>query len=406
MPNPRLLLALAAAWLPAGCRTRAPEIAPPPMRVMRTQPDDGARAAHYPPLDRQAHEAFAAAAAKQPSKPAARKLNALVLSGGGQYSAYAAGLLTGMTAAGTRPEFDAICGISSGSLLASIAYLGPKYDPLMKHVFTELSTRDLFRYRPVTSILKYQSLASADPMKQLIDREVSAEFIADMRTAHRAGRRLFVGTMNENTRRLVVWDLGAVACGGRPDADCLVRKVLLASAAIPGLLPAVDFDVVVDGVHYRETHVDGGAAAESFLRLPPDAPRPDPADPSRKWLVGSDLYVVAGGKLFADPFTERPTFKDRTVGVVSGTLHALHRADLWRMYAFCAASGMAFHQTFIPQDATIPPQSTTFDPTAMRAMYAAGYATGAAGIAWRPTPPGADPGEEEHPRTGFEFTTP
>ncbi len=406
MPRPRILFILAAAWLPAGCRSRGPEVAPPPMHVMQTQPDDGARLAHYPPVDRQTHEAFAAAAAKEGPKPVGKVLNALVLSGGGQYSAYAAGLLTGMTAAGTRPEFDVICGISSGSLLASIAFLGPKYDPLMTRVFTELTTKDLFQYRPVAYVLKYQSLASAEPMRQLIDRDVSAEFIADMRAAHRAGRRLFVGTTNENTRRLVVWDLGAVACSGRPDADGLVRKVLLASAAIPGLLPAVDFDVAVDGVHYRETHVDGGAAAESFLRLPPAAPKPDPADPSRKWLAGSKLYVVAGGKLYVDPHAGRPTFQDRTIGTVSSTLHALHRADLWRMYAFCAASGMAFHQTFIPQDMAIPAQSTTFDPVAMKAMYAAGHAAGAAGIAWRTTPPGADPGEEEFPRTGFEFTTP
>ncbi len=386
----------------AGCKSRAPDVPLPPMAVMQARADDGARRANYPALDRQTHAAFAAAP-PGPVSPG-RKLNALVLSGGGQYSAYAAGVLTGWRAAGTRPEFDCICGISSGSLLAVIAYAGPNHDDLMRRVFTLTTRQDLFAYRPA-ELFRSQSIASAEPMRRLIETEVNAAFIEDMRVAHRAGRRLFVGTMNENTRRLVVWDLGAIACSGRPDADDIVRKVVLASAAIPGLVPAVAFDVDVDGVRYQERHVDGGATTESFLRLPPDAPCPDPANPAAKWLAGSNLYVIAGGKLYVDPLPGLPTIKDRTVGVISGTLHGLHRADVWRMYAHCVASGMNFHQTSIPADFPIPAISTAFDPPSMRRMYDLGLATGHAGVDWRRTPPGVDPGEEEFPRTGFTFTT-
>ena len=55
---------------------------------------------------------------KLPAPPTKRKpLNALVLSGGGQYAAFNAGLLLGWTSSGQRPSFDAVTGVSSGALV-------------------------------------------------------------------------------------------------------------------------------------------------------------------------------------------------------------------------------------------------------------------------------------------------
>ena len=50
----------------------------------------------------------------------------LAISGGGDNGAYTAGLLNGWTAAGTRPEFKLVTGISTGALIAPFAFLGPK----------------------------------------------------------------------------------------------------------------------------------------------------------------------------------------------------------------------------------------------------------------------------------------
>ncbi len=327
-----------------------------------------------------------------------RPLNVLALSGGGQYSAFAAGVVAGWTATGKRPDFDVVTGISSGALLASIVFLGPKWDPLMAKVFTTLKTSDLFKYRPVLYLIRYQSLASAEPMRQLIANEVNDEFIADMCTAHRAGRRLYVGTMNQHTRRLVVWDLGAIACSGHPEAGNLVRKILLAAASIPGLLPAVDFDFEIDGVRYQETHVDGGAVAQAFIRFSPHMPCPELKNPSFKWLAGSNLYVIAGGKLYVDPLDEKPGFLTRVTGTVSATLYALYRADLWRLYSYCSVSGMNFHHTSIPLGVPTTPKSTTFDPVRMKELFTLGYDLTTRGEVWRTTPPGCENGEDETPR--------
>src|SRR5262249_33880846 len=52
------------------------------------------------------------------------ELNALTLSGGGSSGAFGAGILTGWSETGTRPQFDVVTGISTGSLIAPFAFLG------------------------------------------------------------------------------------------------------------------------------------------------------------------------------------------------------------------------------------------------------------------------------------------
>ena len=56
----------------------------------------------------------------QPGKP----FTYLALSGGGGEGAYGAGILAGWTAAGTRPEFTLVSGVSTGALIAPFALLG------------------------------------------------------------------------------------------------------------------------------------------------------------------------------------------------------------------------------------------------------------------------------------------
>ncbi len=58
----------------------------------------------------------------------------LALSGGGADGAYGAGVLNGWTAAGTRPEFSVVSGVSTGALIAPFAFLGPAYDAMLRDV--------------------------------------------------------------------------------------------------------------------------------------------------------------------------------------------------------------------------------------------------------------------------------
>jgi hypothetical protein len=89
---------------------------------------------------------------QRPIELPARK-SCLCLSGGGAFGACQAGLLVGWTELGTRPDFDAVTGVSTGALVAVLAFLGPDYDPELRRVYTTLRTEDIYtRKRGVRSL--------------------------------------------------------------------------------------------------------------------------------------------------------------------------------------------------------------------------------------------------------------
>jgi Patatin-like phospholipase len=60
----------------------------------------------------------------------------LALSGGGGDGAYGAGVLNGWTAAGNRPNFSIVSGVSTGAIIAPFAFLGPQYDDTLREIYT------------------------------------------------------------------------------------------------------------------------------------------------------------------------------------------------------------------------------------------------------------------------------
>src|SRR3990172_3697741 len=104
-------------------------------------------------------------------------VNFLALSGGGSDGAFGAGLLGGWTAAGTRPEFDVVTGVSTGALTAPFAFLGPRYDSALKEVFTQSTTKDIAVAHPVRGLLGGDSLASNAPLAKFIAFYVNEEFL-------------------------------------------------------------------------------------------------------------------------------------------------------------------------------------------------------------------------------------
>src|SRR5512139_2627309 len=67
----------------------------------------------------------------------------LAVSGGGDNGAFGAGLLCGWTAAGDRPVFKLVTGISTGALIAPFAFLGSAYDAQLKEFYTTTSPKDI-----------------------------------------------------------------------------------------------------------------------------------------------------------------------------------------------------------------------------------------------------------------------
>ena len=416
LPLPRcirhVVLAMTIAVSATGCRAlRDPTPVIPPHYDVRPVVDTSAPPGTYPavrPAIAQAiHDRFAVPIdGPPPSGEPPQKLNILALSGGGQFGTFTAGLLVGWTESGTRPEFDVCTGISSGALTAAFAFIGPKYDEALYRLAVHLKGEDVFKIQPVRQLVRNQAFASSLPLARLIDAEFDAEYMADLRAAHATGRRLFVGTMNLQSRRLIVWDLGAIASSGKPDAEFLVRRILLASSSISGFVPAVEIPVKVNGQYCVEQHVDGGGVAQVFVRFGEHHPRYGDAGKARPWLTGSNLYLIAGGKLWTDPNMESQGAIARAASTVSGTLYSLYRANLMELYSLSVASGMTFNLMAIPREEDISAGSVSFDQELMRRLFVAGYGYGKDGVPWRPNPPGAADCEEVKPRAGVEFEVP
>ncbi|HLW64340.1 MAG TPA: patatin-like phospholipase family protein [Gemmataceae bacterium] len=341
----------------------------------------------------------------EPVDPNAPRYDVLVLSGGGMYGAFTAGVLVGWSEAGTRPKFHCVTGVSTGALIATLAFLGPEYDPTIARIVDDLNVGKIYRLRLPGSILWSASLASAEPLQRLIESVVDKELLKAVAKAHAEGRRLYVGTTELNSCRLVVWDMGAIASRGDAESLKLFRTVLLASCSIPGFFAPVPIDVEIDGNKYTEMHVDGGASASMFLRFPYLKPGEALAQ-RRRPLAGSNLYVIVSGKLYADPAPVRNTFRSVASNSLTSVLYAEARGDLYNMFTGSLVTGIKFQMVAIPGDFEVTRDSTSFDPVEIRKLYDEGLRIGRSPYPWRTLPPGPEINEQVIPRTGIRFATP
>ena len=192
-------------------------------------------------------------------------LTFLALSGGGDDGAFGAGLLCGWTVHGDRPRFKMVTGISTGALIAPFAFLGSSHDHVLRHLYTGVTSSDIFRQKSLLTVLWRESVADTAPLARLLELYVDEAMLAEVAAEHKKGRRLIIGTTQLDAQRLVLWDMGAIATSGHPDAIKLFRKVMLASASIPGAFPPQYIKVEAGGGFYDEMHVDGGTTAQVIL---------------------------------------------------------------------------------------------------------------------------------------------
>ena len=156
-------------------------------------------------------------------------------------------------------------GDQHGALIAPFAFLGPAYDPQLRAVYTDIGPDDIYRTHWLLSAVFNDALASTEPLFRLISRYCNEKMLAAIAGEYRKGRLLLIGTTNLDVQRPVIWNTGAIAASERAGALDLFRKVLLPSESIPGVFPPVMIDVEAGGQHFQDMHVDGGAAAQTFL---------------------------------------------------------------------------------------------------------------------------------------------
>jgi len=341
-------------------------------------------------------------AARKPALPVPQK-NILILTGGGSYGAYPAGVLVGWSESGTRPVFDVVTGTSTGALIGSLAFLGPAYDAELRSAYTCMRNDDLYRKRRFPFSILSDSLADSAPLARVIANSITDERVKLMAAEYHKGRRFYVGTSDLDTRRSVIWDVSAMAARDTPGDRELIRNVLLASASVPGFFPPVKIPITVDGVRHVERHIDGVTSSSMFF-APPWVPPEQRANLPAGWLYGSDIYILVAGKLYADP----SPVKARTVSIasqaVSTILYDQTRGDLQRMFLLSILTGMNYNVSSIPDELTAPESSTDFKPEEMRPLFEAGVAWAKTNRKWRETPPGYERGESAKYRSGTILT--
>ena len=304
----------------------------------------------------------------------------LALSGGGGNGAYGAGILNGWTQSGKRPTFDAVSGVSTGALMAPFAFLGPAYDPTLRDIYTGGEAETLVETPDVTRAAFGSSLFGGKRLLDLVSRYVDADIVAALAREHQAGRRLYVVTTNVDSKRGVVWNIGAIAASGRPDAIDLIRKVLAASASVPLAFAPQLINVTADGHDFQEMHADGNVTTAVFT-LP------------LKYLAGQKATRLSGGAMYVVMNTviepEFSVVQRSTLPIVTSSLNTLTtqkaEEDLAAAYAYTRSNHVDFNLTSI--DPAIDESGLkSFDTAYMRRLYDVGVQTGTSGDFWRKTP--------------------
>jgi predicted patatin/cPLA2 family phospholipase len=313
---------------------------------------------------------------------------ALALSGGGANGAFGAGLLVGWTAAGDRPEFNFVTGISTGALIAPFAFLGPEQDALLKKIFTTTSTKDVITIHPLLKILTGESAASSEPLRQTLREIFDEKMMAAIAAQYARGRRLLIGTTNLDADRPVTWNIGAIAASGHPRSAALVADILLASASIPGVFPPVFIEVEAGGKSYDEIHVDGGASSQVFLY---------PASLNIR-QIWKNLGIEGKHRMFLirNSFLKPrwKAVKPSLTAIAGRSLGTLIRnqgiGDLYRIYLAAQRDGIDYNLAFIPEDFKMEPKEE-FDPEYMRRLFDLGYRMAQGGYPWKKAPMGFEP---------------
>ena len=312
-------------------------------------------------------------------------LSYLALSGGGADGAYGAGVLNGWTAAGTRPEFSVVSGVSTGALIAPFAFLGPAYDATLRDVYTSGVAERLLNAPSIVHAVFGSGLFGNTHLRELVARYVGQDMLGAIAAEHAKGRRLLVVTTNLDTQRTVIWDMGRIASIRSTQALILFRDVLAASASIPVVFPPMLIDAEANGRRFQEMHVDGGVTAP-VLTLP-EAFLLQNGAPARGLRM--NIYVLVNDKVERD-FQLVP---NSTIDIAARTSASVTktqiRSVLYETYDFARRNNFGFNLTYIDKDLPSP-TSFGFEASYMRSLYQYGYDKAKTGYFWAKSPPSDD----------------
>jgi predicted patatin/cPLA2 family phospholipase len=320
-----------------------------------------------------------------------KPLTYLALSGGGADGAYGAGVLSGWTESGTRPEFSMVSGVSTGALIAPLAFLGPAYDATLREIYTSGIAESLLNAPNVLNAVSGPAIFGNARLRELVARYIDTAMLAAIAAEYAKGRMLFIVTTNLDSQRTVIWDMGRIASIGTPEALALFRDVTAASASIPVVFPPILVTGESNGRRFQEMHVDGGVTApvltlpEAFLLR----------NATLHKAGSMTIYILVNNKVERD-FQLVPNTTVQIAARSSATVTKTQtRSILYATYDFARRNRFGFNLTYIDRDVPSPP-SAGFDTSYMRSLFAYGEDKARNRDFWSKAPPADDDSAVAH----------
>jgi hypothetical protein len=195
-------------------------------------------------------------------------VNFLIISGGGDWGAFGAGFLKGWGKVPpgemTRPQFDAVTGVSTGALIAPFAFLGDEQSIEEIVRLYRNPRKDWVKPRGLLSLVRGDAAYADIPgLERELREAVDVPMLRRIGDAGAHGRMLAVSATNVDTEEVQVWDMveeaREAAAAGKTKR---VRQILLASSAIPGVFPPRQIGPFL--------YVDGGVTGNILYGVPPN----------------------------------------------------------------------------------------------------------------------------------------
>jgi len=224
----------------------------------------------------------------------------LVISGGGDWGAFGAGFLKGWQKVPSyhplaKPEFDAVTGVSTGTLIAPFAFLGDEQSIEQIVNMYRNPKKDWVKQRGYLYFLPDNiSFAEVPGLEREIRDHITVDMLRRIAKAGADGRLLLVNTTELDVGQPRVFDLVAeaqrVVDSGQIER---VHNIILASAGIPGAFPfrMIDGELYVDGGVTGNIIYGGRIAEEDSLPALWQKAYPNHGDPKfRFWVIFNNQF--------------------------------------------------------------------------------------------------------------------
>jgi hypothetical protein len=283
-----------------GASLRSSQVAPEDLLRRRSTADEQSEAARelLGRLVKRIKSRYDQDAASGRKEPPA--VDILVISGGGDWGAFGAGFIKGWQKVPSyhplaKPEFDAVTGVSTGTLIAPFAFLGDERSIEQIVNMYRNPKKDWVKQRGYLYFLPDNiSFAEVPGLEREIRDHITVDMLRRIAKAGADGRLLLVNTTELDVGQPRVFDLVGeaqrVADSGQIER---VHNIILASAGIPGAFPfrMIDGALYVDGGVTGNIIYGGRIAEEDSLPALWQKAYPNHGDPKfRFWVIFNNQF--------------------------------------------------------------------------------------------------------------------